>query len=311
MLTLFETMQKGLMAVQPGIKKKGTIGNIDVDAFIQAAQDPPLFGGTATVDGRVLVPDEVMGYMVIDPAKFESHWSAVQMNPALLDRALPATFESAVIDKTLQLNANWMDLIAWRGVKDNTAIATAKASGLAPGDNNLIFTDGIVAVTKAALAAGNKITTASGTPAVALTAGNIVSKFDALKALIMASANGAAAYNDPNFVFIVNYKTKQLYGDAQKAQANKGVDFTKAGEGLYDGKPVIAVFGQHDDTIWAGVATSDERSQIWIGCNEADEETKFRVARLQNNSEKIFIKMLAKFCFQIATPAQVFLYTTK
>jgi hypothetical protein len=225
----------------------------------------------------------------------------------LLDRELPGTFESAVVDRVTNLNQNWMDLIFWRGVKDNAAIATAKTNGLGSSDNNLIFTDGIIQVAKAALPAANKILNPT---AVALTAGNIKSKFDDLKAAIMASADGPAAYNDPNFVFIVNYKTGSLYGDAVKAQSNKGDDFTKRGNREYDGKPIIEVFGQHDNTIWAGVATSDERSQLWLGCNQADEETMFRVAKLQANSEKIFIKMLAKFCTQIAIPQQVFLYTT-
>jgi hypothetical protein len=308
MITSFETARKGLIWVQTGIKKKSTVGTIDVSAFIQAAQDPPKFGGNATLDGRPLVPDDVMGYMEIDPSKFEQHWLAVQMNPALLDRDLPSTFEAAVVNRTVDLNSNWMDLIFWRGVKDNTAIATAKSAGLAAGDNNLIFTDGIVQVAKTALAAGNKIVSPT---AVVLTAGNIVSKFDALKALIMGSADGPAAYNHPNFVWIVNYKTGDLYGQAVKNQTQKGDDFTGRGKREYDGRPIIEVFGQHDDTIWAGVANNTETSNLILGCNEADEETMFRVAKLQANSEKIFIKMLAKFCTQVGIPAQVFLYTTK
>jgi hypothetical protein len=313
MLMGFQTAQKGLIKIQTGIKKKGTVGTLEIDAFIQAEQDPPKFGGNSNVGARALVTDPVMGYMEIDPKKFEDHWLAVQMNPKLLDRDLPVSFESAVVNRLTELTNNWMDLICWRGSKDNAAIATAVASGLAAGDNNLIFTDGIVKVTKAALANANKITTAVpvGAEAVALTAANIKAKFDQLKGLIQASADGIAAYNDPNFVFVVNYKTGDMYGDAQKAQTNKGEDFTSRGKRTYDGRPIIEVFGQHDDTIWAGVATNDERSQLWLGANEADEQTMFRVAKLQANSEKIFIKMLAKFCFQIATPTQVFLYTTK
>lgn len=308
MVTGFETARKGLIKVQTGIKKKGTVGRLDVDSFIQAEQDPPVFGANVGVGSRVLVPDPAMGYLTADPKVFEDHWEAVKMNPALLDRALPVTFESALVNRIAELNQNWMDLIFWRGSKDTVAIATAIASGLGPTDNNLIFTDGIVKITKAALAAGNKIVAPT---AVVLTSGNIVSKFADLKALIMASVDGPAAYNDPNFVFIVNYKTGSLYGDAVKAQANKGDDFTGKGKREYDGKPIIEVFGMHDDTIWAGVATRDERSQLWLGCNEADEDTKFRVGKLQNNSEKIFVKMLTKFCTQIAVPEQVFLYTTK
>ncbi len=309
----FETAAKGLIKIETGIKKKKTVGVLTVDAFIQAAQDPPVHGGDVDVDGRVLEPKEVMGYMEANPAKFEDHWLAVQMNPALLDRALPVSFESAVLDRTGQLTSNWLERIFWQGDYDAAAIVTALADGLAPGDSNLIFFDGIIKVTNDSIPNGNKINLALpvAAEAVALTAGNIKAKFDQLKALIMASADGPAAYNDPNFVFIVSYKTGNLYGDAIKAQANKGDDFTGRGNRTYDGKRVIEVAGQHDDTIWAGIATRDNTSQLWLGANEADEWTKFQVAKLQANSSKIFVKMLTKLCTQIAIPEQVFLYTTK
>lgn len=309
----FETAAKGLVKIETGIKKKKTIGLLTVDGFIQASQDPPVYGGEVDVDGRVLEPLEVMGYMEASPSKFEDHWLAVQMNPALLDRALPVSFESAVLDRTGQLTSNWIERIFWQGDYDAVAIAAAVAGGLAPGDSNLIFFDGIIKVTFDSIPAINKITTALpvGAEAAVLSAANIKAKFDQLKAKIMASADGPAAYNDPNFVFIVNYKTGSLYGDAIKAQANKGDDFTGRGNRTYDGKRIVEVAGQHDDTIWAGVATRDNSSQLWLGANEADEWTKFQVAKLQANSEKIFVKMLTKLCTQIALPEQVWLYTTK
>lgn len=307
-ITRFETFDKGLVKIHTGIKKELTIPILTGNSFIQAAQDPPVFGGNMDVAGRKLITKEVMGYSEANPAKFEDHWLAVQMNPALLDRALPLTFESAVVDYHQKITSNWLERIFWQGSYDGAAITTALASGLGPGDSNLIFFDGIVKLTKAGLAAGNKIVAPT---AVVLTAGNIKSKFDDLKALIMAHADGPEAYKDPNFVFVVNYKTGNLYGEAVKAQTNKGDDFTGPGLRQYDGKRIVEVFGQHDDTIWAGVATTDDQSMLRLGVNEADEETKFQVAKLQANSNKIFVKMLAKMCTNIALTDQVFLYTTK
>jgi hypothetical protein len=308
-----ETFNKRLVKIHTGIKKKLTIPVLTGHSFIQAAQDPPVFGGTLDVAGRTLEPKEVMGYLKANPAKFEDHWSAVQMNPALLDRALPVTFEAAAVDYTQKISSNWLDRIFWQGSYDGAAITTALASGLGSGDSNLIFFDGIIKITKAALANTNKITTAVpvGSEAVALTAGNIKSKFDQLKALIMAHPDGPAAYANPDFVFVVNYKTGSLYGDAVKAQTNKGDDFTKAGNREFDGKRIVEVFGQHDDTIWAGIANPTDEGMLRLGANEADEWTKFRVAKLQANSEQIFVKMLSKLCTNIALTDQVFLYTTK
>lgn len=313
MISGFETATKGLIKIHTGIKKQLTIPILTGDSFIQAAQDPPIFKGNLDVSARTLVTKEVMGYIEGNPAKFEDHWLAVQMNPALLDRALPVTFESAAVDYTTKITQNWLERIFWQGSYDGAAITTALASGLGSGDSNLIFFDGIIKLTKAALANANKITTTVpvGFEAVVLTSANIKAKFDQLKALIMALPDGPAAYSNPDFVFVVNYKTGSLYGDAVKAQANKGDDFTKAGNREFDGRKIVEVFGQHDDTIWAGVANQTDESMLRLGVNEADEWTKFRVAKLQANSEKIFVKMLSKICTNIALTNQVFLYTTK
>jgi len=313
MLTGFETARKGLIKIKAGIKKKGTVGHLDITNFIQAAQDPPIHGGNVAVGARTLVPDDVMGYLEEDPSKFEDHWLAVVMNPALLDRALPVTFEAATVSRIMELNENWMDRILWRGIKDDAAITTALADGLGDGDSDLIFTNGIIFTCLSDLDDTHMINTLVpvGAEAVVLTAANIVAKFDQLKARIHAVAEGPGVYDHADFCFIVSKKTGTLYGDAQKALANKGVDFTEKGKLTYDGKPIHVVGGQHDDTIWAGVANSDETSQLWLGCNEADEHTKFRIGRLQANSEKIFVKMLAKFCFNIGRVDQVFLYTTQ
>jgi hypothetical protein len=304
MTTGFETLAKGCLMVQGGIKKSAHVGTLDVSAFIQADQDPPKFGGGITVNKRSFNTKPFMGYLEYQPRQFEAHWLAVQLEPKLLDATLPATFESAVAQKIINLNEQYLDKAIWQSVYDAAAVATAISAGLAAGDNNLIFFDGFI---KKMYLDG--ATLKVGTP-VALTAANFVAKLDLLKALVLAQPNGSALWYDPRFKILMNYKSASLYGDAQKAQANKGVDFTKEGEGSYDGKKIEKIAGMPDNTIVACIATRDLDSNLWLGVNEVDEDTYFKVGKLQANSEKGFIKMLYKIDPQYAISEQTFLYTT-
>lgn len=299
--TTFQTLEKGCINVLPGIKKKETIPTISIDAFIQARAEKPVHGGDVNVGARTLEPKDVMGYLEFNPRKFEQHWLAVQMNPALLDAALPATAESAITQEVIKYNKNWLDRAVWQGVYDAAAVATALSNGLAPGDNNLIFFNGLL-TQMFNDAAVQKIIAPT---AVTLTAANIVSKMNAVKALLPQ-----AVYQDPRTKYMMSYNSAELYADAQKNQANKGVDFTQAGVPKFDGKDVVSIAGMPDNTIVLCKGSTDLMSNLWLGVNEAGEEDYFQMARLQANSELYFLKMLMKLDTNYAFGAETALYTT-
>lgn len=300
--TSFDTLIKGCINVLPGIKKKATVPKLTVDSFIQAHQETPSHGGDIDVDGRVLTPEDFMGYLEFNPRKFEQHWEAVKMNPKLLDAALPKTAESAIIQEVLKLNSAYMDRAVWQSEKDPAAIATALASGLGLGDNNLIFMDGIQR--KAFLDAD---VTKIGSP-VALTSANIVSKFEAV-----AAEFGSEVYDNPNFKFLLSGAkgTREAYKSAQKGQTYKGPDFTQGANWTFDGKPVVTINGMSANTIAAGVFSRGMDSNLWLGVNDTDEETYLKLMRLQNNSEKYFIKMLFKMDVNYGLPEELVMYMTE
>lgn len=297
--TTFETLEKGCINILPGIKKKKTIPSVKVTNFIQARKATPNHGGNVGIGARTLEPLDFMGYLEFNPRDLEAHWVAVQMNPKLLDAMLPRTVESAIIQEIFKLNKNYLDYAVWQSVYDAAAITTALSAGLGDGDNNLIFFDGLL---KKML---DDATVIDVPLPVALTAANIISKFEEVKALVPE-----AVYKDPRFKFIVSDKTGRLYGDAQKAQANKGVDVTSAGKMEFDGKPVVTISGVPDDTIVACKASRDLGSNLWMGVNAADEDEYLKLARLQANSELYFIKMLYKIDVNHAYGEETVLYTT-
>lgn len=298
--TGFESFDKNLVHVLGGIKKKDTVPTLEVKNFIQGHTESPTHSGSIDVDGRVLEPKDLMGFLLFNPRKFESHWKAVEMNPALLDAELPATAENAIVDLVIRKNKQYMDKLIWQSVHDAAAVADALANGLGDGDSNLIFLDGFV---KKMFDDAN--TNKVGAP-VALTAGNIVSKLEAV-----AAAVPAEVYDDENFKFIVSKATAKLYSQAQKNQANKGVDFTQEGQMFFDGKRVEKVHGIFDDTIVGTIATGDLGTNLHVGVNELDEETSLVLKRYRPEDERFFIKALFKLDVNYAKAKEIGLYTTQ
>src|SRR5690348_1436030 len=89
-----DTIQSGVAYVKDGIKKEFTIPRLDVEDIIQDRVDTPTSdnsAGTLTVSARTLNPGDFMVYLEFNPRQFEDHWFAAQMNPELLDAALPKT----------------------------------------------------------------------------------------------------------------------------------------------------------------------------------------------------------------------------
>ena len=71
-----DTIQKGGVYVQDGIKKQHTIGRVDFANPLQSRTATPTTSGTFTVDGRVLAPQDLMVYTEFNPRDYEQHWLA-------------------------------------------------------------------------------------------------------------------------------------------------------------------------------------------------------------------------------------------
>ena len=81
-----DTIEKGVIYVEDGIKKKKTIPRIEVSNFMQRRSATPVSQGDVVVDGRVLEPQDLMLYYEFNPRDFEAHFYAEQLQPKLLGR---------------------------------------------------------------------------------------------------------------------------------------------------------------------------------------------------------------------------------
>ncbi|QKG56997.1 hypothetical protein GKZ68_10385 [Hymenobacter sp. BRD128] len=264
-----EIVQGGHVYVRDGIKKALTIPRMVVGNVIQDRKPTPDTSlGTMTVDGRTLVPADYTIYAEFNPRDFEQHWYATQLNPTLIDRRLPVTIESVIIQEVLKRHNEYLGLAILQG---NTSLTT-----------NLKYFNGLITRAKA-----DVLVPKVASP-VALTTVNIG---DALQSTLN-SISRAVLYN-PGLKFFVSYKTAQIWEQYQRNTLYKGVDMTAAGIMRFAGRTIVPLNGMPDDTIFLAIGSADSNSNLWVGMNSTDDNT-LQLQRLQNNSELYFVKMLMK-----------------
>jgi hypothetical protein len=302
-----DTLQKGGVYVQDGIKKQHTIGRVDFAQPLQARTATPTTSGTFTVDGRVLVPQDLMVYTEFNPRDYEQHWLAEELSPTLLARELPVTAENYMMQIGLARAFEQIELGLWMGSTTYTAAPGAAGNG------QICFFDGFL---KKMIADAALLKVASPFPLIAgasdATHYNIV---DAMNALLqLAATNKKALLSRPSrytrLKFFVSINTEQIYQTFITTTLTfKGVNTTEQGINKFKGYEIVPLAGMADDTILFCEGLDDVSSNLYVGMNST-EDNNLQLMRLQNNSELFFLKGLMKFDVQYGFSEQAFLFTT-
>lgn len=283
-ITGADTVAGGHVYIKDGIKKKYTIPRWDAnyEDLIQDRKATPVSKGSMSIDGKTLNPEDYMIYMEFNPRDFEDHWYATQLNPALIDRSLPYSVESVVVQGVLARHAKYFNKAIWNN--DTTTSSIYK------------YWNGFI---KNAQLDAAVIDVGSPT---ALTSSNIVGELEKGYVLIP----DALKYNLSMKIF-VSYKTYDAYMQAQIAQTYKGNDFTSMGKDTYKGLKVVKIADFPDDTYMIAKGMATPESNLWVGINSFSDEG-LKIAPLQANSELWFIKMNMKADVQIGWGEEVILY---
>ncbi len=283
-ITGADTIAGGHCYVKDGIKKEYTIPRWDSDynTLIQDRQATPTSQGSFTVDGKALDLEDYMLYTEFNPRDFEDHWMATQLNQTLIDRALPYSAESVVVQEVLKRHAKYFNKLIWNG---DQSLST-----------NMKYINGWI--TKA-LASSSTIDVGSY---AALTKSNVVAKFKAGYDLL----DDALKY-DPSVKIFCNYTTFNYYDEAQKDQTYKGVDFTQIGRDEFYGRKVVKIADMPDNCFFFAKGSATMESNLWVGMNST-QDAQLQLQRLQANSELWFIKMLCKADVQVGWNEETVLY---
>lgn len=308
-----DTTQKGCIHVQDGIKKEYTIPRIEVSNFIQRRAATPVSGqASIVVDGKVIIPRDLMLYIEFNPRDYEQHWFAVQLDPTLLDRELPPTAEEFTMLQTMKRLNEFFENHTWRGriAYDTTGAATDPTTKGAPAsDAAYFYFDGLIVKL---LADAGTIQMSTPATLVAGVAGggqeNIGAAFE--RCYLAVPKAILFKYGNKGLKFHVSYATQQVYEDFLTTQSFKNNDTTEKGINKYKGYEVVPLAGMPDNTIVVAISSPDIDSNLWLGVNSVDDEKGLKLAPLQANSEMWFIKGLFKMDTQIGFPDFVVLYTT-
>lgn len=285
-ITGADTVNGGHVYIKDGIKKKFTIPRFDsnYEDFIQDRQATPVSNpGGFAVDGKVIDPQDFMIYKEFNPRDFEDHWQAINLNPTLIDRSLPATVESVVVQQVMQRYMKYFNKAIWNN--DMTLINTIYK-----------YWNGFLAN---AVADADVIDVSSP---ITLTKSNIQGEF-------LRGYNNIpeALRYDPNMKIFCSYATFDLYDQSQVEQTYKGIDITILGKDTFKGKKVVKIADFPNDCYMIAKGLASPESNLWVGMNSIQDEG-LQLARLQANSELFFIKMLVKADVQIGWGTEVVLY---
>ena len=247
-----DTIEKGVIYVEDGIRKKKTIPRIEVSNFMQRRTATPTSQGTVAVDGRVLEPQDLMLYYEFNPRDFETHFYAEQLQPRLLGRELPVTAENFMVMQTMKRLNEFFENAIHRSRKEYDVLGSAvdpTSKGDVAGAAAYFYFDGTI---KKALDSGDIISVP--TP-VALTYSNIRDKFQAALNLVPKAL--LYRYGKGGLKFIVSYADQLKYEQALRQDLYKNQDTTESGINRYSGYDVVPVAGLPENTFYVCIAKPD------------------------------------------------------
>jgi hypothetical protein len=304
-----DTIQKGAIMVQDGIKKVFSIPRVEVSNFMQKRQATPTSQGSIVVDRSYLTPQDSMLYVEFNPRDFEQHWYAVQLETKLIDETLPQTAEAYITMQMMKRlneffeNGIWQSRLEYdpegSAVNPTTKGAPASASAF-------YFWDGLI---KKALDDTNTIEVGSPVALTGGASGNIITKFQAAYELVPKAL--LYKYGAGGLKFLISYADQQKYESTMQLLTTfKNQDTTQAGINRYNGYDVVPCAGIPENTFFVCIAKPDLDSNLWLGINSM-EDMSLQLARLQNNSELYFLKGLFKTDTAIGFADQLVIYTTQ
>lgn len=287
-ITGADTVAGGHVYIKDGIKKKFTIPRFsaDYEDFIQDYSPMPTTKGTMTVDGKVLDPADYQIFTTFRPRDFEDQWYATQLDETLIDRKLPYSAESVVVQEILKKHVKYFNKALWNNS------TTSPMSPIYKYWNGFIQN----AVT-------DTDTIAVPSP-VALTADNIQAQFLEGYNLIPEELR-----YDPEMKYFVSYATFDLYDQSQIAQQFKGIDITQIGKDTFKGKKVVKIADFPENTYLIAKGSASTESNLWVGLNSVSDEG-LQIGKYRPEGDLWFFRMLMKADVQIGWNEEVVLYGT-
>jgi hypothetical protein len=299
-----ETVRKGLVNIVDGIKKQHTIARLDYINPLKPRMAVPVAtnANPFNLDGRLIIPQSVDVYEEYDPRDLEQNQLAEQLSTTVLDRMVPAGFQSQLVQMVLNRSMEQYENCTWMG-------SLAYAGKVADTDPRyqLQFFNGFMQ----RFVNDPLINLSSVSPAI-INGSNVTTIMDDL--IIQATTKKKALISDEfRFVrlkFLMSPNTGSIYQQYLRGASFKGNPFDVGYIAPWGGYAVETLSGVPDNTILFLRAVDEPMvGNLYVGMNSMS-DWQLKVMRTANANETFFIQGKWKWDIQYGWPEEIFMFTT-
>lgn len=308
-LYAMDTLEKGVVAVDTGIKKIFTIDRIDLQNPLSPSQATPTNqpGSGWYIDTRTMTPANFQTYQIANPRDLETTvWSKYLADP-ILEEILPTggpNINGKMIQVLLGRCGEQIETMFWMG-----SIAYQGHYAFGEANYQLQYFNGYLQ-----RMVNDPLVHLSSISPVTLTNTNIFSVLDDL--LVQAGKYYKALITDKNshrdMKYLCSVATWILYKQQLANTQFKGGPLDMTGTPTWKGWVVECLAGMPDNTIiFARASTDPEIGNFHVAMN-SEKDWNLRIGQVDGNIFDERYAMLAKWKFDVnyGWSDEVFLYTT-
>ena len=279
-----QLFEKGLIHMETNIGDKFYIPRLQLTDLLQKRVEMPTSensNGKFDIDERILKPEDIMVYTEFNPRSFEKFWRKWQPVGNLVFRTLPANMQVVLLNEVFRRLGKELGYHFIQG----------KA-----GDGKNQFFNGI-------------LTRMLADPDVVRATCAETSQTARLRAVWEKTS--VEVRNQTNFTFLMSSADFDEYDNELTDLHHKGADPTTTNIARFKGKNIAALNDWPSGVIAGTPCSLGTDSNLYAGCNLADDYDCLQVEKVQASGELYFIKMLMKADTQIAWGEMVTLLDTR
>lgn len=304
-----DTVEKGIVCIDNGIKKIYTIDRIDLQNPLSPSQAVPTNqpGSGWTIDSRTMVPGNFQTYQIANPRDLESTvWSKYLADP-ILEEIIPSggpNINAKMIQVLLSRAGESIETMFWMG-------SLAYAGHYVWGEENyqLQYFNGFLQ----RMVNDPLVNVCTVSPAT-ITTSNIFTILDAL--LTQATSVYKALVTDKNshrdMKYLVSATTWMIYKQALANTQFKGGPLDATGTPTWKGWTVECIAGMPDNTVIFSRASVDPNISNFHVAMNSEKDWNLRIGQVDGNIFAETWAMLAKWKMDVnyGWQNEIFLFTT-
>lgn len=268
-----QLFEKGLIHMETNIGDKFYIPRLQLSKLLQKRVEMPKSEnskGKFNLDERVLKPEDFMVYTEFNPRSFAKYWKKWQPTGNLVFCDLTPEVQVTLLGAVLKQVGTEL---GWHLIQGKS------------GDGEEQFFDGV-------------LTRILADPDVVTATCESESMIARLRAVWEKTADAVRGH--ANFTFLMSSADFDKYDNELTDLHHKGADPPSTNVARFKGKRIAALNDWPDGVIVGTICSVDEDSNLYAGCNLANDYECLQVDKVQASGELYFIKLLMKADTQIA-----------